>query len=191
MRVVNCWAAAWVLGVALAPGAGATMVREMSTAELVSASALVIRAQCTTKESRWFDRDLFTEARFEVRETFKGASPSALTVLLPGGFDTSHVPPVQVIYAGAPEVQVGSEVLLFLLPASSLSGAFVVTGFAQGLFDLGPGGLTGASAVRNLSGITLVSPGGAGATGRSETVAAEALLAQVRELVAAQAKGGL
>lgn len=186
MRCVESWVVAFALSAALAQGASATTVRGLSTAELVAASDLVVTARCSGKESRWFGRDLLTLASFEVGETLKGSSPTVVTVLLPGGIDTSHVPPVQVIYAGAPTVEVGGEELLFLTPASSVAGAYVVTGFSQGLFDFAPGGVAG----RHLAELTLTSADGTLSAGHDEALPAQDFLALIRALIAAEAEGG-
>ena len=179
-----------VLSAALTPYASATLVRGMTTADLVLASEVVVVARCTGKESLWVGRELLTRASFQVDEIVKGSVQPGITVLLPGGIDVQHQPPVQAIYAGAPEVQVGADVLLFLIPSRSTSGAYVVTGFSQGLFDLVQDGLESRSAARDLSQLILVSGAGARTPGRRESYAADALLREVRALVAAEFEGG-
>jgi hypothetical protein len=95
-----------------------------------------------------------------VGEALKGEPGSSVTVALPGGIDANRRFPVAMTYAGAPQVQIGEDVFLFLARDPDIVSGLTVMGFSQGRFSI-VADETGAPAVsRDLTHITLQSPAG-------------------------------
>ncbi len=170
-----------LLGVALGPGPEAlqaTTARLVSTPELTARSERIVTGRCVATRARWVGRTLVTLATFEVEETLKGEPAASLTVAVPGGIDLAHRPPVQVLYAGAPQLFAGQEALLFLRPSTELGGLHVLVGFSQGLFAItdGPAGELGS---RDLRELTLVDAAGRAVRGTAESVGLAALKSEI------------
>jgi hypothetical protein len=93
---------------------------------------------CLETRSQWIDgRRLVTLATVSVTEAIKG-DPGAgqLTVVLPGGVDSTRRIPVGMTYAGAPQMSPTDEVFLFLIPQEEIANGYAVMGFAAGKFSI-------------------------------------------------------
>jgi hypothetical protein len=108
----------------------ATQVLYRSPQELGKESALVVQGRVTGVQSYWNETGskIFTEARVEVAEAYKGAKPGTVRVIQLGGV-VGHV---KMTVAGSLAWIPGEEVLLFLEPSNE--GAYQVSGFSQGKF---------------------------------------------------------
>ncbi len=176
-------AAAALAASLLAGSLQASTVARLSTSGLVAKADRILTGRCSKTESAWMDGTLVTLATFEVRESLKGKSAAPVVVVIPGGIDFDHVPPLQLVYPGAPQVTTGEESLLFLQTLDDTTGTAVLVGFAQGLFHLPA---SGQKAQRDLSQLTLLETGGRRSHGAAESTEVEALLAEIRALVAAE-----
>jgi len=127
-----------VLGAALlapalmAPNARATQVLLRSPQQLGSESALVVRGTVGDVRSYWNTSrsKIFTEARVDVDESYKGAPGDAVRVVQLGGV-VGHV---RMTVHGAVAFRQGEEVLLFLDPFDA--GSYQISGFSQGFYRI-------------------------------------------------------
>ena len=127
--------------------AHATTARRLSDEELTSTASVIVIGRCTAVRSVWEGRTLVTVATIAVEEALKGSPGTVLTVALPGGIDANRRFPVSVVWPGAPTLQIGEDVLLFLEPEEAVASGAVVSGFSQGKFSIG----RDASGVRYVS----------------------------------------
>ncbi|HSR53761.1 MAG TPA: hypothetical protein VLV83_23290 [Acidobacteriota bacterium] len=157
----------------------ATTAVRLSEQDMALQSDLIAVGVCQDVRTAWVGRELYTFATIEVNETLKGVRSRMVTVVVPGGIDAAHNPPIARIYPGAVTPAQGARVFLFLneIPAMrplrmanqengalrlrSLAAArqFAIAGFSQGIFSVV--GEPGRERVaRNLSGLKLLSPTG-------------------------------
>jgi hypothetical protein len=114
-----------------------TMSNDLSMQEMTQRSVMIITGQCTETRSTWVDgRRLVTLATILVSDAIKGPSASTITVALPGGFDSNRKHPIAMSYPGAPTMQVGEDVALFLMHSDSPANTYAVAGYAQGKFSI-------------------------------------------------------
>ncbi|MFN7963745.1 MAG: hypothetical protein U0002_20955 [Thermoanaerobaculia bacterium] len=140
-------------------GQAAALAPRLSLETMAREADLVVVGRSTTSTSRWFQGNLLTFAPIEVAEIWKGTQGAKVTVVLPGGMDSSGPIPLAQDVPGAPTLQPGEEVLLFLrrvdpLPAG-LPPCYTILGFGQGKFSIRRQGGK-AIASQNLSGVGLV-----------------------------------
>lgn len=178
-RKISLLAAAVCLLPALA---AATTVRALSTAAMTAEAEVIAIGRCVDVRSEWQDRVLVTLATIEVSETLKGQPASRVVVTLPGGVDANRRIPVAMTYPGAPTIQVGESVFLFLDAAADDASALTVSGFSQGKYSIATDPNGTQIVTRDLEQVTLV--GGAGITRgtKNRTTLAE-LKRQVRDYV--------
>jgi hypothetical protein len=147
------WVSVLALCVLAARGE-ATKIIYRSPKELAQESSHVVLGKVVDVRSFWNETKtkIFTEARVEVEETYKGANLAEARVLQLGGI-VGHV---NMHVDGALRWKRNEEVLLFLEPGTA--GAFNVTGFSQGKFDVERDPKTGRPFVKgaDLEGIGLV-----------------------------------
>jgi len=160
----------------------ATQIIQVSPQEIAKASTLVVDGKVSGVRSFW-NADLskiFTETTVDVSATHKGANASLVRVLQPGGV----VGNVRQTAHGALAWKRGEEVLLFLEPAGTTQpGAFQVTGFSQGKYDIERDAKTGRKFVRqaiasDLSGSTPSTTSGK-TSSQSDKVTLDQFLGQV------------
>lgn len=163
----------------------ASTVARLSTVHLVAQADRIVTGRCSSTESAWMDGTLVTLARFEVSETLKGKSGAGVVLVVPGGIDLHHNPPLQLLYPGSPQITTGEEALLFLETLDDTAGTFVLVGFSQGLYAFAAGG---QRAERDLSLLTLLDPEGRRIQGRRDHAELAGLLAEVRALAAGEAR---
>jgi len=110
----------------------ATQIVYRSPQDLGSESALVVQGRVAGVQSYWNETHskIFTEAQVMIEESYKGGSTGTVRVLQLGGV-VGHV---RMTVAGSLSWTPGEEVLLFL--ESSMGGAYQVSGFSQGKFNV-------------------------------------------------------
>jgi hypothetical protein len=155
---------------ALLPTAvGATTVRALSTEAMTAEAEVIAIGRCVSIAPVWEDRVLVTHATVEITESLKGDVSGSIVVSLPGGIDTNRKVKVAMTYPGAPTMQPGEQVFLFLDREADDPTSLTVSGFAQGKFSVvaDPSGVQYVS--RDLRNLTLVTGAGqsAGTTTRT------------------------
>lgn len=120
-----------VLAGALAAGPGqpATLER-LSMDDMIQKSTEIVRGRVMTLGVSTKGSILYTLARVEVLERWKGSSAQTVEVWIPGGRSGN----LRQTFSGAPALAVGSEYVLFLWAGAS--GNRQVIGFSQGAFDV-------------------------------------------------------
>ncbi|MCL4813320.1 MAG: hypothetical protein KJ061_12570 [Vicinamibacteraceae bacterium] len=140
----------------------ATTVRALTTEAMTREADVIAIGQCVAVETVWEDRVLVTKATIEVSESLKGGASGRIVVSLPGGIDTNRKHPIAMTYPGAPIMQPGERVFVFLDRGDTDPSAFTVSGFSQGKFSIVVDPAGEEVVTRDLSQITLV--GGPGPT---------------------------
>lgn len=143
------WSATLVLGISLtlAPAAEATVAVEMSRAELVAQSDLVVRATVVGVTSRWNEdqSQIISLTTLRVTEVVKGdVTETQLTLRQLGGEVDGLVSRI----AGNPVFTQGQDAVFFLRRGP---GVVYLTGLAQAVFYVEPGA---AFVHRDLHGLT-------------------------------------
>ncbi len=113
-----------------------SLATALSVKDMAEQSDLIAIGSCVDTKSVWIDRSLVTLATINVAETLKGAESNPITVVLPGGIDANRKFPVAMTYPGAPQIQPGEEVFLFLNVEPDFGGGYTVAGFSQGKFSI-------------------------------------------------------
>lgn len=108
----------------------ATTLARMTFDSLVQQSSAVARLRCLGSEFRWDHGELWTDTRFELVESSKGALPAVLTVRTIGGISG----PLHSHVDGVPIFRAGEEVYLFLWARPG--EPYRVFGWAQGTFRI-------------------------------------------------------
>lgn len=111
------------------PGRAATLQR-LSMDEMIEKSTEIVRGRVMTLGVSTKGSILYTLARVEVTERWKGATAQTVEVWIPGGRSGN----LRQTFSGAPALAVGSEYVLFLWAGTS--GNRQVIGFSQGAFDV-------------------------------------------------------
>lgn len=112
----------------------ATTAIELSDQSLAQTAEWIVIGECVGLQSEWVDRVLVTRATIRVAEWVKGSGPEDLVVTLPGGVDLEARIPVGMNYPGAPELRVGENAFLFLVP-DDVYGS-IIAGFSQGKYSI-------------------------------------------------------
>lgn len=170
-------------------GEATTLVR-LSEEDLIDQADVIVTGRCVEVAPRWQGRFLMTAAVIEVSEQLKGEGGDGLaghrlTVLIPGGVDPDHQPPLTMTVAGAPELDEGQDLLLYLTDPGDGSGNYFITGFSQGCYVLRPDTQGRTMASRNLNGVGLAGEDGV-AAGSARTAPLEEIAARI----AARLEGG-
>jgi hypothetical protein len=109
----------------------------LSVEDMVNQSDVIAIGSCVETKSVWVDRSLVTLATVSVSESLKGNETSTITVALPGGVDANRTIPIAMTYPGAPQIQPGENVFLFLTASTDVvPGSYTVAGFSQGKFSI-------------------------------------------------------
>jgi len=123
--------AVFVLAGALAAGPGqAATLERLSMEEMIQKSTEIVRGRVMTLGVSTKGSILYTLARVEVLERWKGASVQTVEVWIPGGRSGN----LRQTFSGAPTLTPGAEYVLFLWAGTS--GNRQVIGFSQGAFDV-------------------------------------------------------
>ncbi|MCC7236559.1 MAG: hypothetical protein IT163_14700 [Bryobacterales bacterium] len=111
------------------PGRAATLER-LSMDEMIHQSTEIVRGRVMTLGVSTKGSVLYTLARVEVLERWKGPTGRTVEIWIPGGRSGN----LRQTFSGAPSLSVGGEYVLFLWAGSS--GNRQVIGFSQGAFDV-------------------------------------------------------
>lgn len=114
----------------LAVAASATTLSRLKLEDLAQESTAVARLRCLGASSQWDRGEIWTETRFEVLQTEKGALPVIVTVRLLGG----HVGHLHSHVDEVPLFRTGEEVYLFLWAHEG--EPYQVLGWSQGTFRI-------------------------------------------------------
>ena len=131
MTVKRHFTLALVLTFCKGPLQSATLER-LSLADMITQSTAIVRAKVVDSYAAYSGRVIYTHYRLQVSESLKGSSPVG-EVLIPGGVANDF----RQTFAGAPQLQPGSEYVLFLWAGKA--GLTQVIGLTQGLFVIPPG----------------------------------------------------
>lgn len=166
------------------PALHATTAVERSPEEMIREAGLIVAGQCTGVRSTWVDRNLVTLATIRVSEVLKGQAGTEVTVVIPGGVDSSRRVPIAVNYPAAPEILKQENVLLFLIPEPMVAEGHAIVGFSQGKFSLARDEQGHLFATQNLGELHL--QGRTGATrGTAKSISLDALRQQIRHTLSA------
>src|SRR5215204_4870993 len=113
-----------------------TLSVALSLQDMVNQSDVIAIGNCVEIKSVWVDRSLVTLATVSVAENLKGDAGANLVVELPGGVDANRKIPVAMTYPGAPTMQPGENVFVFLSATGQVTGSYNVSGFSQGKFSI-------------------------------------------------------
>ena len=135
----------WILflmGLALlAVAANATTLSRLRFEELVNQATAVARLRCIGAESRWENREIWTETRFEIVEVNKGLLPGVISVRMLGG----RIGSLHSRIDGVPAFRPGEEAYVFLWGHEG--EPFRVLGWSQGTFRIARDPRTGMERV--------------------------------------------
>lgn len=136
--------------------AGASVLRGMSLAELVSEADQIVVAKVASVSSMWdpSHRRIFSTIAIDVQDRWKGSGPDRLVIVLPGG----TVGDMEMTVHGSPTFAAGERALLFLRGHERLgvvgmslgkrlvhwdadqAAWFIESPAADDVFDIGPKG---------------------------------------------------
>lgn len=175
------------LAVVLLPlsSARSTTVEELTSAELVARSELIVWGDVVSVRAGWDDRHtrIFTHVEVTSRESLKG-DVRLVTLKLPGGEADGLV---SVIH-GMPQFRQGEEVVVHLTAQHPRSGVRLPVGLGQGVHRVLRPANGPVVAARDTRELHLVRPGVAGGQpGTSSEVELDTLLRSIRDEVARQA----
>ena len=171
-----------LVSVMLGTVAQATTLQKLTDEAMTYQSDVIAHGHVKQVRSAHLGGQLVTLADIETEDVLKGA-PQSVTVIVPGGIDTSLKHPVATIYPGAPQLLAGQELFLFLQQSDLMAGGYTVVGFSQGALQV-VHDQAGSSARRNLSNVTLVTGSGV-VRGTDSAISLEKLKEQVRGYLAA------
>jgi hypothetical protein len=109
--------------------ASALTLRQLSMDEMTQSATAIVRARVTASSASLTGSTIYTHYKLQVSETWKGSA--AAEVMLPGGVSGG----IRQSYPGVPELQPGSEYVLFLW-TSQKTGITHVIGMSQGIFSV-------------------------------------------------------
>lgn len=136
-----------------APKASATTVMAVSMQELVGVSGLVVRGRVEAVAQVWDGGRPEREIRLSVSEQFKGAPVGAEVSFRSEG---GRVGRWTSVVAGAPQFEVGQEVVVLLERRSD--GAWTPAGLSLGVFTVEPAPSGGWQARRSFDGLVFAEP---------------------------------
>lgn len=172
MRQLARWAVVLVTVLAWGPALSATTILKISEEAMTEQAAVITHGEAISSQSVRVDGQLVTLVEVRSLEILKGDAET-VTVVLPGGIDSSLKFPVATTYPGAPQILIGQEVVLFLEEFPAVPGAYSVMGFSQGAYQVIRSSSRDATVLRNLAGVRIVggAPGDApeGASSSLET----------------------
>lgn len=155
MRDLFCTSMGVLLMLQLTAVLSATTARRLSNGQLAQDADVILIGQVGETRSAWEGRTLVTLVTVTVTETLKGAPGQTVTIALPGGSDANRRFPVAMTYAGAPTMQPGEQVFLFLGHDDEIASGHVVLGFSQGKFSIVQDASGAAVVSRDLTAISL------------------------------------
>jgi len=121
-----------LIGLLVASVVGATTLTKLSEEAMTDAAAVIVEGHCTALTGQWVGKTLYTLATITVDDALKGNPGQELTLVIPGGVDLDREVPIAFTVPGAPVVQEGENLLLFLAPDGAVGGGYAAVGFNQG-----------------------------------------------------------
>ena len=120
-----------------APLGRATVLRKLSTDELVRLADGIAVGRCESVETLWLQRKIFTVATVRVEQTVKGATlpGGTLKVYILGGRVKKPLP-VRMYVPGAATIARGEEMLLFLKTCGIDKPSYRLVGMSQGKISI-------------------------------------------------------
>ncbi|MFN7921236.1 MAG: hypothetical protein U0Q16_14140 [Bryobacteraceae bacterium] len=122
-------ALALTLVVSVLPTPAATL-QKLNLDDLILKSTEIVRGRVTSSTVVRRGAVLYTAATVSVAQRWKGAEGASVVVYIPGG----ALDGIRQTFPGAPQLNSGSEYMLFLWTGNS--GITQIVGFSQGLLDL-------------------------------------------------------
>lgn len=180
MRIILACAAALALFLGLVSPADSTTVRRLDLDALVSSADVIVLGVAGAGETVTRGKRLFTRTPLTPERMLKGAVDGPLVIEAAGGRDGV----IGQRVAGAVRFVEGEQAIVFLtrLP----DGAYRVRGMAQGKLSVVPG-VAGGRAIRDLSGLSLVTADGSPVTDVGSSIPLDDVL---RELAVRIARDG-
>jgi hypothetical protein len=169
------------MGALAATGLRATTAVERTETDLIQEAELIVVGRVDGQESRWIDKDLVTLVTVSVTEAIKGTPGAQVTVVVPGGVDTSRPVPVAMTYPAAPELLGQENVLLFLTAEGRLAGGYSIVGFSQGKYTVVESAGGEKVATQNLGELNLRGRSGQVTRGTAKAISLPQLRLKVRE----------
>jgi hypothetical protein len=108
----------------------ATTLERLSLDEMIQKSTEIVRGRVVSTNGARRGAMIYTQARVQVSEWWKGKEATAIEVFVPGGVYGGERQSV----SGAPQLKEGYDYVLFLW--TGRSGMTQVIGLSQGVFDL-------------------------------------------------------
>jgi hypothetical protein len=150
----------------------------LSLNDLISKSTTIVQAQVTGSSASYTGTVIYTHYKVSVLAQWKGATQSAIDVMVPGGTASG----MRQTYPGVPELVAGQQYVLFLWTSSK--GATYTMGFTQGVFNLATDASGNITAVQMPTTETILAP----ATGR--VVKSQPISMPLPQLISSIAGGG-
>jgi hypothetical protein len=129
----------------------------LSLNDLISKSTTIVQAQVTGSSASYTGTVIYTHYKVHVLAQWKGATQSAIDVLVPGGTAKG----MRQTCPGVPQLVTGQQYVLFLWTSSK--GATYPMGFTQGVFNLAADASGNITAAQMPTTETILEPG----TGRA------------------------
>lgn len=102
--------------------------------QLVQRADLIVHGFVASKEPRWIGRVLYTQYELVVQETLKGAVRNSVLVSVAGG----ALGNVQLKVPGAPDLQIGDQLIFFGAPLEG-GASLTPVGTFDGIVPIRPG----------------------------------------------------
>jgi len=170
---------ALVLTAGIVPLRGATLQR-LSLGDMIAKSTSIVRGTVTGSKAYASGPIIYTHYAVQVTERYKGGAQDGQDVAVPGGSANGF----RQTFAGAPQLQAGSEYVLFLWTGPS--GLTQIIGLTQGVFNLTTSG-SGTTATRPPAPEPMLDP----ATGQQVKEQSLSMkLSDLRSRIAAALHGG-
>lgn len=167
---------------AFAANASATSARRLSNQDMVQEAEVIAIGTAIDVASVWEDRTLLTHITLKVNESLKGAPDATIDIALPGGIDVNRRIPIAMTFAGAPQIGLGEEVLVFLTHDEGVESGLTIVGFSQGKFSIATDADGRRVVSRDLTGLSLESAAGI-AVGTHSVMALDEIRAEIATYV--------
>ena len=129
----------FAIGAALSFGAAlATTMEALGLDRIVEESSVAVMGEVTASRVEQTAEGPYTLATLRVEEALWGTSDESITVAVPGGTQQQAKFRVGTVVPGAPNLLIGSDVVVFLR-ADGVPGTYEIVGFSQGVVDVAKG----------------------------------------------------
>jgi hypothetical protein len=132
--------------------APAVTLQQLSMDEMTQSATAIVRARVTGSSASLTGSTIYTHYRLQITETWKG-SP-ATEVMIPGGVANG----LRQSFPGVPELETGTEYVLFLWRSST--GITHLVGLGQGVFNVAQQGDGSIQVSRPKTGETMLDAAG-------------------------------